>query len=287
MSEQDRREYLASIGDLTLYVVLNPPDTADDTDPSCITPHSHPYCELFVCGRGTVTLQTSGGPLQLSAGDAVIIPAQCAHRKTAVTPDTEWYSVGYLCSRRPCHDTDSLYDLAEGKDNAPLLRKYMNVPQVFVDVKRLFSHPKEISKYVPVSELFVILVQLKQTVSLDLEIDGERNVPHNRSEMISLLTYLDHFVYQRFAEPISEREIAQKLFISERQLGRIANKRYGMPLHRAIINKRVETAAELLRSTEKTVSEIGREVGFNSGTCFYREFSARFGTTPKEYRENK
>ena len=282
-----KREYLASVSDLTLYTILEAPDPAEDADPSCMTFHSHPYFELFVCGCGFVTLLTSNGELDLCAGDAVLIPARYPHMRTRVSDDAEWYSVGYAVSHGPSYDGDSLFESVDGLNRSNLIRKYMNETRIFKDVKSLFEYPDDTPKFIPAMRLFLVLAQLKQTNSLDLEIDGDGSALHSQTELMSLLSYLDYYVYRRFSETIPAAEIARQLFISERQLGRIAKKRYGMSLHRAINEKRIATAAELLCSTNKTTEQISRAVGFNTVTCFYREFSKKYGITPSEYRKQK
>ena len=67
-------------------------------------------------------------------------------------------------------------------------------------------------------------------------------------------------------------------------LARIAKERYGMTLHRAIIENRIATAANLLACESQTVEQISLAVGFQSKCCFYREFVKKYGVTPIEYR---
>ena len=85
---------------------------------------------------------------------------------------------------------------------------------------------------------------------------------------------------------ITVGDIAARLFISPRQLARIVKQRYGTTLHETIRKKRVTVAAKLLLDGNKTVEEIGHEVGFHSKSCFYRAFYAEFQETPLGYRKN-
>ena len=48
---------------------------------------------------------------------------------------------------------------------------------------------------------------------------------------------------------------------------------------------RLDHASKLLRTTQLTVQEIMYKSGFSSKSYFYKEFAARFGLSPKEYRK--
>ena len=52
-----------------------------------------------------------------------------------------------------------------------------------------------------------------------------------------------------------------------------------------IKNIRLDKAAELLSSSDKTISEISWLVGITSPVYFRNCFKERFGETPSQYRE--
>lgn len=54
-----------------------------------------------------------------------------------------------------------------------------------------------------------------------------------------------------------------------------------------IRNKRLEVAAQLLRQTDYTVSEISTQVGFNSHAYFTQCFKAAYGCSPSEFVEGR
>ena len=51
------------------------------------------------------------------------------------------------------------------------------------------------------------------------------------------------------------------------------------------MDKRIQTAEQLLVTTDMTVDKIAVTVGFSSSAGFYREFMKRYDTTPAEYRK--
>lgn len=47
---------------------------------------------------------------------------------------------------------------------------------------------------------------------------------------------------------------------------------------------RLNTAAELLRTTDDTVLAVAEQTGFKNLSYFNRAFKTHYGLTPKEYR---
>ena len=81
-------------------------------------------------------------------------------------------------------------------------------------------------------------------------------------------------------------KIANVLSLSTRQTRRIIEDMYGLTFKEVIVNKRMQSAAVLLQSTDMTVSDIAAEVGYNSQKGFYNTFHKYYGCTPREYRKN-
>lgn len=56
--------------------------------------------------------------------------------------------------------------------------------------------------------------------------------------------------------------------------------------HRWIVSRRLERANVLLTTTDKTISEIGADCGFESSSHFIKLFHERYGQTPNVYRHS-
>ena len=53
-----------------------------------------------------------------------------------------------------------------------------------------------------------------------------------------------------------------------------------------LLNYRIDRACELLRTTDKSVSEVAYSVGFQDYSNFSRQFKARCLKSPTAYRKN-
>lgn len=88
---------------------------------------------------------------------------------------------------------------------------------------------------------------------------------------------------------LSAARIADRIGISERQLSRVFN-RAGLSVARYILDRRLELARELLRSTgsvRSSIAEIARDCGFVSPSHFTRTFKRRYETTPADIRSTR
>ena len=96
---------------------------------------------------------------------------------------------------------------------------------------------------------------------------------------------IEDFVHNRYSEPIALSDVASSLHLSKKQTARIIKKRYGHTLPELIRKKRLNIAAELLKSTELPIGHIAREIYGESENYFYVNFKKEFGTTPLKYRK--
>ena len=61
---------------------------------------------------------------------------------------------------------------------------------------------------------------------------------------------------------------------------------YGLPVHAWLRQRRMERAAELLRSSSLSVLEVAQSVGYGSASQFTAAFRRQYGVPPAQYRKN-
>lgn len=61
---------------------------------------------------------------------------------------------------------------------------------------------------------------------------------------------------------------------------------FGISFLSDLINMRIDYAKELIQSTTLSFEQIAQKCGYNSEVHFYRQFLAKTGTTPGDYRKN-
>jgi AraC-like DNA-binding protein len=88
-----------------------------------------------------------------------------------------------------------------------------------------------------------------------------------------------------FAEPLDVPALARIAHVSPAHYSRQFRATFGETPHRYLQRRRVERAMELLRETERSVTEICFDVGFSSLGTFSRTFREIVGESPSAYRE--
>jgi AraC-like DNA-binding protein len=78
---------------------------------------------------------------------------------------------------------------------------------------------------------------------------------------------------------------AEKLFMSTRNLNLICQDILHQSVSEIIETRKLTEAKNLLITTDKTIAEIGYELGFNEKTYFTHAFKKKSGFTPSEYRK--
>jgi AraC-like DNA-binding protein len=90
---------------------------------------------------------------------------------------------------------------------------------------------------------------------------------------------------RRYAEPLDVAELARVAHTSPAHFIRTFKETFGETPHRYLQRRRLERAMHLLRETDRSVTDICFEVGFNSLGTFSRTFRSIVGASPSAYRD--
>jgi transcriptional regulator GlxA family with amidase domain len=98
------------------------------------------------------------------------------------------------------------------------------------------------------------------------------------------LKIYDYVMERMKSTLISVPDLAQHLFMSERQLYRLTNSLTGYSPAQLIKEVRLKKAYDLLVAGEVyKVEDVAKRVGFDTPAYFSRQFEARFGRRPAEF----
>ena len=95
------------------------------------------------------------------------------------------------------------------------------------------------------------------------------------------------FMELNYPSEINVDKLASMVSLSPRHFARIFNRTYGIPPMKYLSDIRLRHAAALLAETDKPVTEISLDCGFNDSTYFSKQFKRRFSVTPRKYRSDK
>lgn len=88
----------------------------------------------------------------------------------------------------------------------------------------------------------------------------------------------------RYFEPLSVDDLARAAGLSRAHFSQQFRRAFGEPPHSYLLTRRLERAAALLRTTDRSVAEICFSVGLQSVGSFTTSFTRTFGRSPTAYR---
>jgi len=90
----------------------------------------------------------------------------------------------------------------------------------------------------------------------------------------------------RYGEPLDVRALARAAHLSPAHFSREFRRTFGETPHQYLLTRRLERAAALLRTTDRTVSDICFTVGLRSVGSFTTSFGRLYGLSPTAYRDS-
>lgn len=171
-----------------------------------------------------------------------------------------------VCSAR-VSDKDQVEGMASGAD--AYITKPFSVSVLTATAKRLVSNRNLLKDWFDSPE-------------------SARTIADNKILSMSDKEFLDKtigVIKKRISQENFDIEtVADEVGLSSRNFYRKFKKISGKPPSEFIKNYRFEYAASLLKGTGMTVLEVMYKVGIKNKSYFYREFSSRYGMTPKDFR---
>lgn len=104
--------------------------------------------------------------------------------------------------------------------------------------------------------------------------------PHVQARVEEVRAYLE----ANMTRDMDMVSVARQVALSPFYLTRIFKAQYGVPPYRYLIRLRIGYAADLLRDSALTVTQICHRAGFNSLSQFITTFRRHLGMSPTQYR---
>ena len=255
----------------------------------CVDWHWHATLEINVCVSGVLKTSTQRGEYLVKPGDAVLVNANVLHRNEAYEGapgvrvqthmfDRSLVAAAELPQRRyvaPVVECTLL-------DALPLFRENAEHRAVLEALDRAFEAASE-EKDGYELEICGLLNRAWQGVYAQaLPVIGARQ-PLPRMETARLKQMLG-FIREHFAEDISPADIAAAAGVCERECFRCFKQELGTTPLSSLTDFRVRKAAELLRETDRSVTDIASACGFATSSYFGKVFRRRMNLSPLAYR---
>lgn len=105
-------------------------------------------------------------------------------------------------------------------------------------------------------------------------------VGHSVTVAYNIMNYIEH----HFTEPLTVDKIAEALFLNKNYIAHVFKEETGYSLMGYVITLRINRAKLYLTKTDKSITAVAVESGYDDFTYFSRQFKKTTGMTPSAYR---
>ena len=252
--------------------------------------HWHEEIETLIVCKGTVKIGINGMYYLLKAGDGMFINSNVLHSAIAVGDEECMLHSLVFHSNLISGVAESIF---EQRYVRPLLHAntltglplYQQIPwqqdtiECISDAYEFYAKQEfgyELCIREKLTHLWFLMVKHHQD-KLEFN-DKSENQDTARIKMML------GFIHEHYRESIDVKQIANSARISERECLRCFKRMMGTPPIKYLLKYRIQIAARLLIETDKSVTEICQETGFDSPSYFSKVFKQWISYTPKEYR---
>lgn len=110
-----------------------------------------------------------------------------------------------------------------------------------------------------------------------------RNIRKKSSLSVCCIKAMD-YIYDHLHERIQTDELAESIGASRSHLSRIFHRETGLTITEYIMQKKLQTARNMLVYSDFTCAEISEYLAFASNSYFSKCFRQQYGMSPNEYR---
>lgn len=247
--------------------------------------HWHDDLEFSVVLSGSMEYNINGEIITLSAGDGIFINTRQLHFNFSQSHgECEYLCLLFhpmlLCSS-PYLERSFVAPILQNSAFPYRILRKNNVweERMIHEIQELFrvQHEKAAALKLQ-SGFFRIWSGLYENAPLP------ESPPPAVSQHLSALKSMVAFLQKHYREKVSLAEIAEAGAVSKTTCCHIFEKYCNQTPVAYLIEYRLRSGVELLKSTDMTVTEICYEVGFTGASYFSESFRKAFGCSPTEFR---
>lgn len=247
-------------------------------------PHVHPYYEILYVITGDCTFFLNHNIYRLDAGDMVIVPKGAIHNATYPERGT---SERFVVSFKEECLSWAKEMLGDDMVKETLGAGVISIPERRRDYveglmgKLLFENdgPDVLSPAfirTGLMELFLFIIRcnrFEQNVIREIDVDNR------------LIQEIATYIYENYDKKLTLDGLSEKFNISRSYLSKKFKIITGFGFKEYVVNVRIQNACTLLLDTNKSITDIAFECGFNDSNYFGDAFRHVKGVSPNKYRK--
>lgn len=255
--------------------------------------HWHREYEILVITKGCAQFQIENQMIPVKENDIIFIKSDDLHAMTAQCGmPLDFYAIVFHPDLLNSHLNDAIWQkYIEPVSNSSLsFPSYisphenwsMQLLQNLNKIKVLFKH-KEMGYELLIKATIYEIWYLLYAHATKNVLANERAQEHKINRIKSMIIWLQ----EHYTESISIEQMASTFHISQGQLCRFFKAMTQMSVIEYLNYYRIGKSIQLLDTTDKQISEIALDVGFNNISYYNKIFKHYIHMTPMAYRKSK
>lgn len=246
--------------------------------------HSHQYNEIYFLQSGKCNVYIDNETYCLEDGSVLFIPAFKEHtfiypfsqdvKRTVLYISTEqlnWYFNEDF--------KDEINNLFINKHLQLSRKSFSNLSNIFVKIQFEKYSLDNMSELLTKAYFFELIIYLIRCQRYTHNINQKTNLSN------ITIGEIVNFIENNYSRQLTLPEIAAQFGISESSLTKKIKIFTNMTFKEYLTKTRIEEAKSLLISSEKSITEIAYECGYNNSNFFGDVFKKAVGMSPSSYRK--
>lgn len=257
--------------------------------------HTHDYIELGYVLKGRFRQKILGKDINFKEGELFLIDKNCIHQDYIFKKDSSILFIGMsnemfdeIIVERIGEERISNFlrkSLLKQKNTLQYLHFYpkestdktMLEENLLMLIKEL-GKDDDASKYITKGIMMRILTLISTEYIFSLSVEQKNKMNSFVVEEIK------DYIYKNY-KGITIKDLSEKFHFNEDYFNRLLKQKEGMTYSEYVQNIRLKEAVQLLVTTDKSIEEISRIIGYNNKGYFYKIFASKYGVTPAIYRK--
>ena len=249
--------------------------------------HWHEDIQFIYVLAGEIEIKTLTTSVSVGAGSGIFINKNVVHlvRKNSACHYNSFIFPDYFLKFYFGSPAKDFVESIIGKEQIPICcfsRKTENHRTILNALKRLSEIEKNKTDFY-VYEVLVSLTTLWLEVRKNIQFPSEKQDIVVHARMQKFLQYIE----QHFGEDVSLEVLAASANVSKSECLRCFKSTMQSTPYKYLIEYRLSKAAELLKNTDESISNIAECVGFHQISHFGKCFKEKTGLAPRDYRNRK
>ena len=233
--------------------------------------HFHNKLEMFFCFEGSQIIKIENTLYTLNKGDAAVIFPNVVHEYIADNKNNKTESISLISEI----DLFSaiIPELSTKRPASPIIRASELEENTLLGFRKMIDAKNE-------TELlgWSLIAFSSMADKLDL-------LTLKKTDGFILAPNLLSFINNNYSKPLTIQYLSKEFGYSASYITHIFYEQLKIPFRTYLNYIRSESAANLITTTNKSLTEIAYECGFNSLNTFCRGFKKYFNKTPSEYKK--